>query len=409
MKNLLFLLVLLIVLPAQAQLTVDENGYTLIGDVSEEAKSPLSVNYEGNADAACSVKGDAMGLYSLRTGIAHWGIGIQGVSKNPETGFSVGIKGVANNTNELSSGRSYGVIGLASNATDGWNYGVFGRLEGTSNGAAIYGTVNPKENGEYMDDRYAGYFKGNTKVDGDLSVSGAINGLYLGIAAPSTSSSSVSNIVTVATENNEETLAEKISNLSLNSCYINNDIIQGNTALLTDSIAETAEFSKISIQSQEKKHYLLSADQIEQEFPDLVYELNDGSRAINYIELIPVLVQTINELNNRISLLESNQSSVKKIASSVKETKEEIVAVKQNTPNPFSDTSTILITVPSTIKEAVLCFYDLTGTQKKAINIVERGTFSIILNASEFEGGMYVYSLIADGKLVSSNKMIVLK
>jgi hypothetical protein len=35
MKNLLFLLVLLIVLPTQAQLTVDENGYTLIGDVSE--------------------------------------------------------------------------------------------------------------------------------------------------------------------------------------------------------------------------------------------------------------------------------------------------------------------------------------------------------------------------------------
>lgn len=399
---------MLVVIPLHAQLTVDQNGNTLVGNTSETPLSPLSVNYAGNSDAACSVKGSVIGLYSLRSGSAHWGIGSQGVSQNPAGGYSVGIKGVASSSNEMSSGRAYGIMGLASNATNGWNYGVFGRLEGSNNGTAIYGTTNAAENGIYIDGRYAGYFNGPTKIDGDLSVSGAINGVLLGAATSSVNASSVKTLTTT-TDNSNEVMTDKLNNLSLNSCYISNSMTANATSVISDSIATTAELSNIEIQSQEKKHYLLSADQLEQEFPDLVYELEDGSKAINYIELIPVLVQTINELNSRLAILESTSSYQKRSIAAIEASLEEDISVGQNTPNPFRGSSTIALTVPSTTKEAFLYFYDLNGVLKKTINITERGNFSITIYASDFENGIYIYSLITDGKTISSNKMIVSK
>lgn len=53
--------------------------------------------------------------------------------------------------------------------------------------------------------------------------------------------------------------------------------------------------------------YGLAADQLKKVYPELVYEDAQGNVSINYIELVPLLVQSINELSQKVAALEGRK------------------------------------------------------------------------------------------------------
>lgn len=165
---------------ANAQLTVYSNGQVGVATSSTTIpKSTFSVQGDHEGYEA-SVMGVKRGIYGRSTGQhLKWSYGIFGRSTCPSAPFQCGIEGVAFVTNPQSNSRTYGVKGLAGNATSGWNYGIYGQLDGTNNGAAVYGTSTSGENGTDVKGRYAGYFNGATKVNGNLTVTGSINGVIL--------------------------------------------------------------------------------------------------------------------------------------------------------------------------------------------------------------------------------------
>ena len=379
---------------------------------SNMALSPISIGFDGRADSKISVQGDGTGIYSYRDGSAHWGYAFYGKSDFTNTDFSVGLDAESFSSTPLTSKRSFGVLGVAGNATSGWNYSIFGRLQGTNNGAAIYGTTDAYENGVDTQGRYAGYFNGATKVVGDLTVTGSIHGVLLGASASINSSSAAKSTSYATNYETDNSFSNKISNLNLVSYYMPQEGASEakNQHVAGDTLVQTRQPSKIELQSLEKKHYALSADQLKENFPDLVYKQEDGTSAINYMEMIPVLVQTINELNSRINQLESsvafsdNQTTkINAIDGSIATT------LYQNVPNPFKSQSTISLDIAKDVKDATLYFYNINGTQAKSYSIAERGKTSISLSSSDFEPGLYVYVLVADGNVVSTKRMIVEK
>ena len=54
-----------------------------------------------------------------------------------------------------------------------------------------------------------------------------------------------------------------------------------------------------------KTHYGIPVDEMEKYYPELVYTTNDGKKGINYTEMIPLLLQSIKELNAKIEDLEN--------------------------------------------------------------------------------------------------------
>jgi hypothetical protein len=411
-KILLFGLFSVVLTQSFAQVKVANNGNTLFGyPTSNTPLSTISVNCEGKQDSKVAIQGTEVGLYTRRAGYAHWGNAIQGVSDNPNVTFSVGVKAESYNGTPLNSGRSYGVFGTAGNATSGWNYGVFGRLQGTQNGAGVYGTVTHNENGINTQGRYAGYFNGPTKVVGDLHVTGSIYGVVLGQAALA---NNVSNAKSYSQAVNYETTpdyANKLGRLSLISYYMpHNEEAQAKTFSASgDTIASTHSLTVTELQCLEKKHYALSAEQLQDEFPDLVYEQEDGSKAINYVEMIPVLIQTINELNNKISKLESSSLLVDNHTTDIGNLAQEGIALYQNTPNPFNTYTTIKLSIPQNTKQAAVYFYNMNGVNIKTYNIGNRGNVSIKISASDFQPSLYVYALVIDGKVIATKRMIVAK
>ncbi len=83
----------------------------------------------------------------------------------------------------------------------------------------------------------------------------------------------------------------------------------------------------------------------------------------------------------------------------------------QNFPNPFNPTTTIKFGLPEN-SNITLTVYDITG---RIINTLFNneglcaGTFKYTFDGSSLASGMYFYSLIVDGKLIDTKKMLLIK
>ena len=88
-------------------------------------------------------------------------------------------------------------------------------------------------------------------------------------------------------------------------------------------------------------------------------------------------------------------------------TKSEVATLAQNSPNPFSQNTTIGYYLPSNVVNAVIYIYNLQGTQISSIQITDRGNGSVVISGNTLTAGMYVYSLITDGTLIDTKKMIL--
>ncbi len=81
----------------------------------------------------------------------------------------------------------------------------------------------------------------------------------------------------------------------------------------------------------------------------------------------------------------------------------------QNTPNPTSGETSIEYFIPADAYTAMLVVSDLNGRQIMAIDIDERERGQLVLTRGELEAGVYTYSLVVDGQLVNTKKMLIMK
>ena len=161
----------------------------------------------------------------------------------------------------------------------------------------------------------------------------------------------------------------------------------------------------------------LIAQEVETVFPELVKTDKNGLLSVNYIGLIPVLIESIKEqqkqignLTNQLKSISSQSSKAPSFApikqpNSLDETLP--ASLYQNNPNPFSQFTEIKYYLPETVNKALLCIYDLQGKQLKQITIAERGEGSQTINGAEFSAGIYLYGLIADGQQVDVRRMVL--
>ena len=59
----------------------------------------------------------------------------------------------------------------------------------------------------------------------------------------------------------------------------------------------------MKVKNRQGSEYGVIAQELQKEFPDLVERDTDGFLTVNYIQLIPILLQAIKELNTKVDLL----------------------------------------------------------------------------------------------------------
>ncbi len=157
------------------------------------------------------------------------------------------------------------------------------------------------------------------------------------------------------------------------------------------------------------------AQEVQKIFPDLVVEEKEGL-AIKSLELLPYLVEAIKEQQ---AIIEDLQNQVYGLSGmpALKGTSVGITVGEgisnieselfQNNPNPFSEITTIKYLLNKEVSQANIYVYNMIGKQLRnyELNIKNSGEIRII--GGELEAGMYMYSLITDGKVVSTKQMIL--
>ena len=307
MKKVLFVISVLAFLSnnANAQLSVHSSGKVGVAMLSPSDTISTFAVKGGASGYEASVWGTQRGIYGEALGqYQNWAYGVYGKTSTDAANYLCGVSGIAYLSSPQMTGRTYGLYGLAGNASNGWNYGVYGQLNGSKNGAGIYGTATSGEHGTQVDGRYAGYFNGATKIKGDLTVTGSISGVLLN---QTSNSYTVSNI---SEEFEKVSITDKLSRLSATQYYAEASTRQ--TEILentSDTVCAIAPINEIEVLSAERTHYGLDIEQLKETFPELVYEQKNGTVGINYMELIPILVQAINNLSAEVRILKASASN----------------------------------------------------------------------------------------------------
>ena len=135
-----------------------------------------------------------------------------------------------------------------------------------------------------------------------------------------------------------------------------------------------------------------------------------GSKFVNYDGMIPVLVESIKELQ---SIIETQGIEIKMLKEEQQSTSliniEMLSDVKlyQNNPNPFSENTIIRYYLPENVVSANIYIYDMNGRQLKNVILDQRGEGNVLINGGELNAGMYIYTMIADGQTIGDKRMIL--
>lgn len=392
-----------------AQLIVDDNGHVAVGiDTESTINSTLSVNGVGSSIASVYVKPEAQHEYGIHV-VKNVNYPSASSSKilaayaTSTTVFpthqSFGVYARTYSGTPTNSGRAYGVCGYAGNSTSGWNYGVCGSLLGNQNGAGIYGTSVSENKGVDVGGRYAGYFYGPVKVTSTLTANEIVTLSDYRVKE------------NVKALNNSSSLDNLMSMNVVEYNYNENMIAPIDDGSDTASVVSRAhQINREEITIPAQKHYGLIAQELQQIYPDLVKESQEGYLTINYLEIIPLLVSSVQELNSK---LEKYENGTVKKAPAYKPEDTELDAIVttlyQNTPNPFTESTLIQCDIAKSVVNANLYIYNMNGEQKTEFVITERGSTSVTIDGGSLSAGMYLYALVADGQVIDTKRMILTK
>lgn len=309
---------------SRAQLTVSTGNNIGIGASATQPASLLSVgsngssSYEGFFYNPNSSNSYCMGMGCQAvpsTGHSYGLYGIVSLSSSAYGNVNYGVGGFCTSSTALTGGQAYGIYGAAGNATSGWNFGVFGQLAGTNNGAAICGIVpGYTNNGTSVNSvmgTYAGFFLGNVYVQGSLGVNIAPNSAFDITTSRNIQCAGI-------TVNSDSRLKQNIQNFSGALALVNS--LQGVTYKLIPNALQTlstptsgvvvpdtgnvkANTLPIDTAFYNRSRIGFLAQDVQKIFPQLVYTDKNGLLSVDYVSLIPVLVEANKELNLTVQTL----------------------------------------------------------------------------------------------------------
>jgi len=170
-------------------------------------------------------------------------------------------------------------------------------------------------------------------------------------------------------------------------------LIQGFKELKQENDSIKVVLTQCCSQQQQKQFFKSGGDGSsgDTKYEEMKKELTENKAKLN--ELKSILREYGLNLETGEIRLESNRKSI---------------ILNQNDPNPFKEYTNIKYFIPDYVNTAKLVIFDYTGKLIKDLNI-ENGFGNIRVYASDISSGIYSYSIIADGQVIDSKKMVLTK
>ena len=404
-------------LDASAQLEVTSDGKVKIASNQGTSYSTLLVGNDQFGGSTANV-----GITSSKTALG---------GKN-----NIGILGTTSANSSFSGDTNYGVLGIVNNmnTTHGRNYGLCGMIGFIGDhygGAGIYGTnytyffSHPTN----IQGDYAGYFAGRVNVRGDFTTPNVF------IPSDSRLSENVASLNERggATNTLDNLLAMNVIEYNMKS-RIGDELPGGIEEEATGKEREAYEcLKRDEMKMCARRHFGIDAEELQKVYPDLVLEGQDGYLSVNYVELVPLLIRSIQELKTELDELKGKDDtdgnsagrresilsdsaditsaarSESRLSNSADSRVSPVNAtLYQNTPNPFTAQTEIRFSLPDDAPASYIYIFDMTGKMQKQIP-VNPSQQSVTINGYELSAGIYLYSLVVGGQEIDTKRMILSK
>ncbi|MBK7816768.1 MAG: tail fiber domain-containing protein [Sphingobacteriaceae bacterium] len=323
---------------------------------------------------------------------------------------------------DQSSGSAAGPIGLLVENND------IGPCNNPVPVVAIKGIVNTPTNTTGDQYRVGGWFEApfanNCGVINNFAIHVPQNGGFIsfGYPVPTTSGG----------------LLNVDGNTYTSGIFITSDVTLKNTiTTLPNSLNKIKNLRPVTFKWNTVKDSLMNgihagfiAQEVDTVIPQVVRTNASGIKSVSYEEIIPYLVsamqaqqQQIKQMDSLITALTQSVSSccsnsaarqtgingndpsaLTKINVNLSDI--DMIVLDQNKPNPFAEQTTITYNVPEKYGFAQLVFKTADGRIIKTVDITKNGSGQVNVFASDLSNGLYMYSLIVDGKTVDTKKMV---
>lgn len=380
-----------------------------IGGDFEGGLFGVSAIGRGNSDTEIGVSGEAYGATDLNAGVV-------GTSQDSTSAINAGTVGYALNSTEINAGvgglseiytstaQNIGVVGLAIGSA----YQNMGGNFIADDTLGVNYALHAKTDGRGAPNSYAGYFDGDVHVTGNLTWS------------------------------SDGALKQSVEPIPSDSAL----------ALISRLNPKTYEYDQKSypyMALPKGKQYGLVAQEVEQVFPELVSDIihpevknlkgeqlspRMNYKGVNYVGLVPVLISAVKEQQNKIDSLtevitdrlaalearlngccgqganfktDEGETGTNKI--NVELSSMQVIVLEQNVPNPFAEQTSISYYLPESIEGAQIVFTDILGNTIKTAD-VRSGYGVVTVFAANLSSGQYSYSLVVDGKVVETKRMV---
>lgn len=162
------------------------------------------------------------------------------------------------------------------------------------------------------------------------------------------------------------------------------------------------------------------AQEVEKIVPEVVRTREDGLKSVAYSELVGLLIEAFKEqqslidaLSLKVATLEGSQLRSAQLVGSVTgiSATDNILAkcvLSQNLPNPFFSHTEIEYYLPEGIVDASISIFDMQGKLLDSYP-AQVGKNRVTIEGSRLQAGMYLYSLVADGQVADTKKMLLTK
>lgn len=187
----------------------------------------------------------------------------------------------------------------------------------------------------------------------------------------------------------------------------------------------------IKTNNSNKHHLGFLAQDVYKYYPDIVQEDENGYMAVEYTQMIPLLIEAVKSHKTQLDALQAvilmqeqeladlkntckgcdceDKNSKLKSASSDEDilTDSEQAALFNNAPNPFSEGTEIKFNIPSNYSTAKLIIHDMQGLEVLSFNIQQAGEGGIRIEGSDLRPGMFLYTLVVDNQIVDTKRMLL--
>lgn len=198
----------------------------------------------------------------------------------------------------------------------------------------------------------------------------------------------------------------------------------------TFTFKEDAEYKDMNL--PKGNQFGLIAQELEEVFPDLIHEVAELSakgktkeihssafKGVQYLPFISILIAGMQEQQRTILSQQAQLDEHKQTIASLNDKLSGATGINtlnsiesgfqmaQNEPNPFTHETVVKYTLSKNVGNAFMAVYDLTGKQITTFSIAERGSAALTITSEKLAAGIYIYSIVADGKIMDSKRMIV--